>query len=124
VLVACVVHVKPDDLARVVNAISLRECTVRGIDGRVSPAVIKKAVIPAMSILVLSDDLAQIIDTQRKGESCGRVDQRGENAGTRVEDVTVRGPRSGVIKPSDLAGRVNALRSSTADPQWSVNVGV
>src|SRR5262249_61096995 len=102
----------PSDLAGVVDPKSTPPSIIGNVKGGVGPAAIQKGVLVPVRFLKTSDDLTGIVDSCWKSVGCDRVEERGVNAGARVEKKTVR-CGSGMIKSDDLTGCVNPSYGGT-----------
>src|SRR4029077_310535 len=102
------VEIRPDDLARIINAVGLCACAAgigQGIiEGGVGAAAVKKAVVAEAGILVSPDDLARVVDA----ESLGDVGRRGVvESGVSTAAVEEAVSAIADVLPDDLACAVD-----------------
>src|SRR4029077_15902595 len=98
------VEIRPDDLARIINAVGLCACAAgigQGIiEGGVGAAAVKKAVVAEAGILVSPDDLGRVVDA----ESLGDVGRRGVvESGVSTAAVEEAVSAIADVLPDDLA---------------------
>src|SRR5262249_39086858 len=119
--ISVVVVVKPDDLARVVDAAWSGASTSRAqgiVDGGVGAVAVEEAVVAAV---VKPDDLAHIVDAMCLAADGGQgIIDGGVGAVAVEEAVTATG---GVVPPDDLAIVVDVLCMGAADLQGIVEAG-